>query len=489
MNGVIKKINKLKSVYADFSEEELKNKTEEFLSSINNKKNNYKKLLPNMLAVFNEALLRGLGISLFDNQIESALLMNKGLVVQTSAGEGKSFSVLAAAYLSYMLNGKVHIAEADEFLLQREFNKAQRIFKLLGLKVGVIVAKDSVEYEEINKTDSYNCDIVFVNLVETAFDFMKKKVDLSNIGLVIDDIDRILAKKEPEIVVLINEQKSDYDKMPLVEFVKNYKSFSGTGSFLLKNLNFFKKVLSKKTILVKDNIKSVKIEINDDISRTKTDKYDKILDEVLEIHKYRCPIIVGVPYANDLSEITSRFEKKGLNFSVVNGLNINKDAFETSQAGRLNQVTIICKENGVDIPTGGDSFYLALATYKSFNINKEPALEDSQWRDAYGLAKKTAEVEKQEVESLGGIYSIVTEHSDMDDYFKSLSARRGEAGSVKFFVSLQDDSMKNINIDRFLALINKFNLNEGIILNNTLVSTLLIKYATLVNSIKDRLVK
>jgi preprotein translocase subunit SecA len=487
-NDIISKINVAELNFNDLSDEELLNKVENLKSENLKNKKIFKKFLPEMIALIKEATSRSFGITQYDNQVLAALEVYNNNIVELKPGEGKTFVIFITAFLKVMCGQKVHVMVENDYLLQRDFHRAFNLFNYLGISVGAIPSKGVPEYNDVDKKKMYDCDIVYVHPVEAAFDFLKSKDKdyIYNSHLIIDDIDRVIATKNPASAVLISENGEDIDELKVIEFVKKYSALSGLADFALKEKKLYKKYLNKNVISIEDNIPSVRVYLADDISKTKQEKYDKIIDEVIEIHKYRCPVIVVTPNEEDYNEITQRLAKKGVFYKYAKDKNSLMDVYNYSQAGELSKVTIITFPSGIDIPMGGDPYYKALNILNAVNTGLDDAF---RWGEVYNHQKLLTEEAAKDIEELGGIYTIVTEHTEQDDAYSYLSARRGMPGSVKFFNSLDDDFLQNINLNKFFALMNVFRLDEKNILNKSFVTNSIIKFAAYVNSKRNKIVK
>lgn len=491
---IIAKINSFSEQFANLSDEDLKKEAEEFKESFQKVKISNKlisKNMPKAISLVKEATKRALYMEYFDSQILSGIELCKNSIVELHPGEGKSLAIHIPAYIKYLSGRKVHIMVENDFLLQRDFHKANKIFSYLGVKIGAIVSKWAPEYELIDKKQAYESAITYVHPVEAGFDYLKSisKDYVHNADVIVDDIDRIIATQEPTSVVLVQPETKDLDNILLVDLIKEYNEISGIADFAIKQKKFYKKYLNKKVVLIPDNVQSQMSELPVNISTTKEEKFDKILEEVLEVHKYRCPVIIAIPNEDELEFMTKRLDKKGFIYKVVNGKNLLKDAFNLSQAGRLNSVTIVTKASGVDIPLGGDAYYLALDQLDRLEIPQGSELWRKEWRNAYEYSKKITEYEYNTAKGLGGIYEIITEHTNKDDIFKFYSARRGEKGSVKFFISFEDKFFKDISTNNSGKIINYLNMNKDKFLKNNAAKDFLINFAKYLNNKNDRLVK
>lgn len=484
----ISKIGEELNSLQELSDEDLIQKVQ----SIQNQKNekSLKKVLPTAFALVQEATRRSMKTVQFDNQLEAAIELANGKVVELHPGEGKSFTIFLTAFLQSLTGKKVHIMVENDFLLQRDFQKAFRVFKYLGLSVGAVPSRKSNDYEVVDKTKSYNSDIVYINPVEAALDYLKSdnKDTYKNTYLIIDDIDRIIATDKPVSVILLSENGGENESILLVDFIKKYLSFSGIADFALKKKFLYNKYLNKSVVAIRDNIKSKRIYLPDNFSKTKEEKWDKIIEEIIDVHKYKCPVLLVIPNKNEVKDLTLKLDKKGFKYYLATDLNSNMDIFNLSQAGCLSYITIVSQPSGVDIPLGGDAFYMTLHYLNATGYKINSKDWNFQWQRIYSSFRRMANENLKEAETLGGIYAIITEHTNFDDVFESYSARRGDPGSVKYFVSLEDDFLKCINLNSLFSIMNLMNLDENQLINNSIISSVLIKIAKFLNDKNHKIV-
>lgn len=478
------KIEKELKLLANLSDEDLIKEAQNFKSG----KHKKSKFIPKAIALVKEATTRAMESSQYDNQVLAAIELFKGNIVELKPGEGKSLVILLTAFLHVLSGKKVHIMVENDFYVQRDFQKAFNVFRYLDISVGSIPSKKSPEYEQIDKTKMYECDILYVHPIEVCFDYLKSedKTYISNTALIIDDIDRVIATPAPTSIMLVSETGDSNENILLINYIKKYSSFAGIGDSVIKEKKFYKKYLKKNVVEIQNNLPNIRAFLPNDISRTKEEKFDKILQEVMEVHKYRCPVIIVVPNDSELKMMTSRLDKKGFRYNMATKPELFMDIFNISQAGRLNSITVVSEPTGIDVPLGGDAFYYTMNSLNLAGLKPKTPEWNKKWEGAYNYGMQICTSEYEETKKLGGIYTIITEHSYNDDVLEAYSARRGDPGSVKYFISLEDDFLKNINMTRFLSIINTLNLDENKIFNNPAISSFIVKLANFVNKTKTR---
>ncbi|MBQ2698533.1 MAG: preprotein translocase subunit SecA, partial [Firmicutes bacterium] len=153
---IVEKINAYAPAMHDLTDAELTGKTAEFRARLANGETE-DDLLPEAFAVVREAGERVLSMRHFDVQLIGGLALSEGRIAEMRTGEGKTLVATAPAYL-HALSGKgVHIVTVNDYLARRDSEWMGRIFRFLGLSVGLVV--HGMEADE--KRRAYNADITY----------------------------------------------------------------------------------------------------------------------------------------------------------------------------------------------------------------------------------------------------------------------------------------------------------------------------------------
>ena len=210
---IVDQINKLEPAMAALSDEELRAKTDEFKERLNNrkksrdKKTDYKLeqeeldyLLPEAFAVVREAGKRVLNMRHFDVQLIGGIFLHKGQIAEMRTGEGKTLVATLPCYLNALTGKGVHVVTVNDYLAKRDAEWMGRIYKFLGLTVGVVLSNDRGGDEFERKKAAYACDITYGTNNEFGFDYLRDNMAASieqctqrpyNYAI-IDEVDSIL---------------------------------------------------------------------------------------------------------------------------------------------------------------------------------------------------------------------------------------------------------------------------------------------------------
>ncbi|MDR3186868.1 MAG: preprotein translocase subunit SecA [Holosporaceae bacterium] len=188
-------INKLEDSISPLSDEELQAKTDEFRRRLAEGET-LDDVLPEAFAVVREAAKRTLGLRPFDVQLVGALALHNGMVAEMKTGEGKTLVASIAVYLNALEGKGVHVVTVNDYLARRDAEWMGKIYKFLGLTVGIIVHG----LTDTERRDQYNCDVTYATNNELGFDYLRDNMKLYSSELVmrpfnyalVDEVDSIL---------------------------------------------------------------------------------------------------------------------------------------------------------------------------------------------------------------------------------------------------------------------------------------------------------
>ena len=191
----INKINELESQYELLSDSQLRDKTEEYKTRIQNGES-LESILPEAFASVREAAKRVLGLRPFDVQLLGGIILNNGQIAEMRTGEGKTLVATMPVYLNALTGKGVHVVTVNDYLAKRDSEWMGQIYRFLGLTVGCIV-------HDMSTTDrraAYNADITYATNNELGFDYLrdnmrfeiKEMVQRPFYYAIVDEVDSIL---------------------------------------------------------------------------------------------------------------------------------------------------------------------------------------------------------------------------------------------------------------------------------------------------------
>jgi preprotein translocase subunit SecA len=186
-------------------------------------------------------------------------------------------------------------------------------------------------------------------------------------------------------------------------------------------------------VVIPTNKPIVRDDREDMVFKTKREKYNAIIQEIVELNKQGRPILVGTTSV-EISELLSRMLKmKGIKHNVLNAKLHQREADIVAEAGKTGTVTI-----------------------------------------ATNMAGRGTDIKlSAEVKAAGGLAIIGSERHDsrrVDRQLRGRAGRQGDPGSSQFFVSLEDDLMRLFGTERIAGIMDKLGLKEGEVIQHSMIS-------------------
>ncbi len=189
------KILELESETEKLSDEELRDKTDLFRKRLASGET-LDDILPEAFAVCREAAWRVLGMKHFPVQILGGIVLHQGRIAEMKTGEGKTLVATLPAYLNALSGKGVHIVTVNDYLARRDSEWMGKLYRFLGLSVGLIV--HGMSHEE--KQSAYNADITYCTNNELGFDYLRDnmvvyrehRVQRGHNFAIVDEVDSIL---------------------------------------------------------------------------------------------------------------------------------------------------------------------------------------------------------------------------------------------------------------------------------------------------------
>ena len=195
LRKIADKVMALEDEYSIKTDAQLRQMTETFRERLANGET-LDDILPEAFAVVREASWRVLNMKHFYVQILGGIVLHQGRIAEMRTGEGKTLVATLPAYLNALTGKGMHVVTVNEYLAQRDAEWMGKVYRFLGLTVGVNLTGMSPD----EKRRVYACDIVYGTNNEFGFDYLRdnmaiRKEDKVQRGLefaVVDEVDSIL---------------------------------------------------------------------------------------------------------------------------------------------------------------------------------------------------------------------------------------------------------------------------------------------------------
>ena len=266
MMGIVEHINALEPEFAKMTDDELRAKTQEFKDILAKRptSKNFKedlklekealdKILPEAFATVREAGKRVLNMRHFDVQLIGGYFLHNGHIAEMRTGEGKTLVATLPAYLNALTGKGVHVITVNDYLAKRDSEWMGKIYKFLGLTVGVILSNGEGARNFENKKHAYECDITYGTNNEFGFDYLRDNMANHPQMLVqrpfnyaiIDEVDSILIDEARTPLIISGR---------LAQSAETYQMMAKIAPQLKKEVDYTVDEKNKNVILTEEGI-------------------------------------------------------------------------------------------------------------------------------------------------------------------------------------------------------------------------------------------
>jgi preprotein translocase subunit SecA len=212
---IVAAINDLEPGMQQLSDADLAQKTVEFKQRVANGES-LDDLLIESFAVCREVGRRVLNMRHFDVQLIGGIFLHRGKIAEMRTGEGKTLVATLPVYLNALSGLGVHVVTVNDYLAKRDAEWMGRIYKFLGMSVGVIVH----DLDDQERRQSYACDITYGTNNEYGFDYLRDNMKFRiedcvqrghNFGIV-DEVDSILIDESRTPLIISGPSEESTDK-------------------------------------------------------------------------------------------------------------------------------------------------------------------------------------------------------------------------------------------------------------------------------------
>src|SRR5512139_2516433 len=212
--SAVRQINVLEPAVSALTDEALRAKTAEFKERVAKGKE-LDAILPEAFAVVREAGKRVLQMRHFDVQLLGGIALHNGKIAEMRTGEGKTLVATLPAYLNALAGKGVHIVTVNDYLAQRDADWMGRIYRFLGLEVGVNLA----QMDHAAKQAAYAADITYGTNNEFGFDYLRdnmvfeapQRVQRGLTYAIVDEVDSILIDEARTPLIISGQAEDNVD--------------------------------------------------------------------------------------------------------------------------------------------------------------------------------------------------------------------------------------------------------------------------------------
>nr|MBN2276882.1 preprotein translocase subunit SecA [candidate division Zixibacteria bacterium] len=261
--------------------------------------------------------------------------------------------------------------------------------------------------------------------------------------------------------VQIESESQTLATITLQNYFRMYDKLAGMTGTAETEAQEFWDIYKLDVISIPTNEPVRRIDYNDEIYRTRREKYNAIIDEIIDCYNNNRPVLVGT-ISVEVSETLSRMlKRKGVPHNVLNAKHHRMEAEIVAGAGQPRSVTIATNMagRGTDIKLGNKVVKHPNCALKDPDINQEicPLIKELKCHDGVPC----------------GLHIIGTERHEsrrIDRQLRGRSGRQGDPGSSRFYLSLEDDLMRLFGSDRLGRIMDRLGVEEGEVITHPMVN-------------------
>jgi len=260
--------------------------------------------------------------------------------------------------------------------------------------------------------------------------------------------------------VAIQKENQTLASITFQNYFRMYNKLAGMTGTADTEAYEFQQIYGLETVVIPTHRPMIRIDKMDQVFRTAGEKYQAILNDIKDCYERGQPVLVGTTSIENNEYLSSLLKKAKLPHEVLNAKQHAREAEIIAQAGKPKAVTIATNMagRGTDIVLGG-SIEKELEA-----IRLDESLSDSIKQTRTQMIKTEWQPLHDAVLAAGGLHIIGTERHEsrrVDNQLRGRSGRQGDAGSSRFYLSLEDPLLRIFASDRVASIMNRLKMPEG----------------------------
>ena len=272
---------------------------------------------------------------------------------------------------------------------------------------------------------------------------------------------------------MVKNENQTLSSITFQNYFRLYYKLSGMTGTAITEASEFEEIYNLKVVQVPTHRKINRIDEDDEIYKSKAEKYKAIVKEIKECYEKKQPILVGTVTIENSESLSKLLKKEKLPHQVLNAKFHREESKIISKAGIPGAITIATNMagRGTDIMLGGnrEAFIEDL---------KQKKLTKAKLQERIDLIDKKIKEDKKIAIEAGGLYVLGTERHEsrrIDNQLRGRSGRQGDIGKSKFYLSLEDDLMRIFGSDKLKVILSRLGLKDDEAIFHPLITKTLIR--------------
>ncbi|EGR0940351.1 preprotein translocase subunit SecA [Vibrio cholerae] len=261
--------------------------------------------------------------------------------------------------------------------------------------------------------------------------------------------------------VKIQNENQTLASITFQNYFRLYEKLSGMTGTADTEAFEFQQIYGLETVVIPTNKPMVRNDMPDVVYRSEAEKFAAIIEDIKQRVEKGQPVLVGTVSIEKSELLSNALKKAGIKHNVLNAKFHEKEAEIVAEAGKPGAVTIATNMagRGTDIVLGG-SWQAKVEKLDNPTQDQIDAIK-AEWRQVH-----------DQVLQAGGLHIIGTERHEsrrIDNQLRGRSGRQGDAGSSRFYLSMEDTLLRIFTSDRMAALIQS-GMDEGEAIESKMLS-------------------
>ena len=269
--------------------------------------------------------------------------------------------------------------------------------------------------------------------------------------------------------VKIQSENQTLASITFQNYFRMYEKLAGMTGTADTEAYEFQEIYRLETVVVATHREMIRRDLQDQVFRTAREKFNAIIMDIRDCYERGQPVLVGTTSIENSELLSGLLNEHKLPHNVLNAKQHAREAEIVAQAGKPKQVTIATNMagRGTDIVLGGsiEKQIEAVNAREDLSAQEKSALAATLRAEWDGLHKAVLDA--------GGLHIVGTERHEsrrIDNQLRGRSGRQGDAGSSRFYLSMEDPLLKIFAGDRLKAIMDRLKLPEGEAIESGLVS-------------------
>ncbi len=260
--------------------------------------------------------------------------------------------------------------------------------------------------------------------------------------------------------VEIQKENQTLASITFQNYFRMYEKLSGMTGTADTEAYEFNQIYSLETVVIPTHRPMLRKDNMDKVYRTAKEKYAAVIMDIKACQSRGQPVLVGTTSIENSELISNLLNAEKLEHQVLNAKQHEREAHIIAQAGRAGVITIATNMagRGTDIVLGGNPETDIEA------VRHDTTITESEKEARISTVKSEWQVRHDAVLAAGGLHIAGTERHEsrrVDNQLRGRSGRQGDAGSSRFYLSLEDQLLRIFASERVSAIMEKLNMPEG----------------------------